>query len=256
MPSEYRIHEAAEIFPPMDDETYSQFKADIESHGQHEAVILWENKILDGRNRYRACTDLGIEVDTCELTECDDPVAYVLSANLHRRHLSTQQRAFVGARARAIYDRQAKGRQQAAGARGKEGGRGRKKENPSGKISTRVSGNGTTRDAAGAAVGVSGKTLDKASRVQREGSESLVKACETNDVPLDTAVKFVQAVPDKRQQAAIVREGPAAVKEAIRQTQEESDLSKRWRAFRAAWNKASEDERSEVTPLIQELLSE
>jgi len=256
MPSEYRIHEAAEIFPPMDEETYSQFKADIEAHGQHEAAILWEDKILDGRNRYRACCDLGIEVDTCELTECDDPVAYVLSANLHRRHLTTQQRAFVGARARAIYDRQAKGRERSGKGADGSGGRGKKKNPVAILPQGLVNANGKSRDAAGAAVGVSGKTLDKASRVQREGSEALVKACETNDVPLDTAVKLVQAVPDKRQQAAIVREGPAAVKEAVRQTQEESDLSKRWRTFRAAWNKASEDERNEVAPLIQELLSE
>jgi len=51
--------------------------------------------ILDGRNRYKACLELGIEPDVCELEECDDPVAYVISTNLHRRHLTKAQWAAI-----------------------------------------------------------------------------------------------------------------------------------------------------------------
>jgi len=47
--------------------------------------------ILDGRNRYRACLDAGVE-PTFRPFCGDDPAAYVISANIHRRHLTAEQK--------------------------------------------------------------------------------------------------------------------------------------------------------------------
>jgi len=54
--------------------------------------------ILAGRNRYRACVALGIEPVVRAFDAQRDPLQFVLSLNLHRRHLDESQRAMVAAR--------------------------------------------------------------------------------------------------------------------------------------------------------------
>ena len=66
-------------------------------HGVREAIWLYEDKILDGRHRARACCDLGVSCPT-RLYEGDDPLHFMLSLNLHRRHLTDSQRAMIAAK--------------------------------------------------------------------------------------------------------------------------------------------------------------
>jgi ParB-like chromosome segregation protein Spo0J len=87
------LHQLADTFPPMQDEELYELVADIKANGLHEPVTLFEGKILDGRNRFRACREAGIEVRTepFEGTE-EDARAFVVSKNLHRRHLTAEQK--------------------------------------------------------------------------------------------------------------------------------------------------------------------
>ena len=59
----YDVHPAAEIFPLMSDEEFKGLVADIQEHGLREPIVLHDGKVLDGRNRVRACEELGIELD-------------------------------------------------------------------------------------------------------------------------------------------------------------------------------------------------
>jgi hypothetical protein len=91
------FHPLAEIFPLIEGAEFDDLVDDIRAHGVHEPIWLYQGKVLDGRNRYRASV---IADADCPLREYmgDDPVAFVISLNLKRRHLDESQRAMVAAK--------------------------------------------------------------------------------------------------------------------------------------------------------------
>jgi N6-adenosine-specific RNA methylase IME4/ParB-like chromosome segregation protein Spo0J len=91
------FHPLANIFPLVEGPEFADLVADIREHGLHEPIVMFEDRVLDGRNRLRACEAAGIEPAFTVYTG-DDPVAFVVSLNLRRRHLDESQRAMVAAK--------------------------------------------------------------------------------------------------------------------------------------------------------------
>jgi MT-A70/ParB-like nuclease domain len=90
-------HPYADILPLLEGEAFDSFVADIKTNGLLEPITIHEGMILDGRNRWNACKAAGVEPQFLEF-DGDDPLAFVLSLNVHRRHLSESQRGMVAAR--------------------------------------------------------------------------------------------------------------------------------------------------------------
>jgi hypothetical protein len=114
------VHPAANLFPPMSAPELCRLGQDIKTNGLLDSVVIYDGQLLDGRNRFTAMeqAEIDFEVrrsssrfkDRFELvadglpsnagnTEYErgdiDPWAYVISANLHRRHLTAKQKRNV-----------------------------------------------------------------------------------------------------------------------------------------------------------------
>src|SRR5262249_37177203 len=91
------FHPLAKVFPLLEGEEFDALMADIQPSGLCDAVWLYEGQILDGRNGYRACQCLGRDCATRVYTG-DNPLGFVISMNVRRRHLDESQRAMIAAR--------------------------------------------------------------------------------------------------------------------------------------------------------------
>jgi hypothetical protein len=89
-----QIHEYAKFFPPMEGEEFKALCQDVKKHGLLNPIVLHEDKILDGRNRARACEEVGVRPKYETFTN-GNPFDYVVSQNVLRRHLTTSQRAVL-----------------------------------------------------------------------------------------------------------------------------------------------------------------
>ena len=90
-------HPYTEIWPILGGESFDKFKADIAANGQRLPILLYKDMILDGRNRQRACQEVGItpRYEDAGVTSDAEALAVVVSFNEHRRHLSKDQRALA-----------------------------------------------------------------------------------------------------------------------------------------------------------------
>lgn len=90
---ELKQHPLSAAFPAMSAEDFASLVEDIKVNGQREPVMVHEGMVLDGWHRYQACLQLGFKPQQFTFSANKDPVAFVLSHNLHRRHLTPSQRA-------------------------------------------------------------------------------------------------------------------------------------------------------------------
>lgn len=94
----YELHPLCTLFPRVVGAEFDSLVEDIKAHGLRQPIVLHHGMILDGGNRYRACVEAGVDP---VFTEFDggNLVSFVLSANLHRRHLKEGQQAAIVASA-------------------------------------------------------------------------------------------------------------------------------------------------------------
>ena len=123
---EYPVHPVASLFPMIDDESLNALAEDIKKNGQREPIIVAyldeamidEPVVIDGRNRHAACNLAGIEPEFKFVMSLNDRelspqviADWIISHNLHRRHLTTSQKAMVGQGYLAYLKEEAKKRQ-------------------------------------------------------------------------------------------------------------------------------------------------
>jgi hypothetical protein len=94
--SKLEPHPLSKMFPPILQEDFDKLAKDIEIHGLNQPIVTYQGMILDGNHRYRACELAKVEPHFFPFEGTDAQARnYVISANIHRRHLSPDQRRAI-----------------------------------------------------------------------------------------------------------------------------------------------------------------
>lgn len=190
---DYPVHSVSELFPEMDGESYAALKADIAAHGQAEPIVLWKKQLIDGRHRLRACNELGIKPVVVDISSSDDPLAYVITHNLHRRHLTESQRAMVAAKIATMKV----GRPSVIG--------------PIGPIK-----NQRNIEDSAKALNVSPRSVKRAKQVIEHGSKAVQRAVEQGNLAVSTAAELATSGATKPEQTQAVKGGEEAIKGVLK----------------------------------------
>lgn len=190
-----KFHPLANLFPMLSEQELEDLGQDIRDNGQLEDVILHRDMILDGRNRYTAATRKGLAVRT-SIFEGDDraALAWVISKNLKRRHLTESQRAMVAARIATL----------------KLGANQHTQAAPIGAPLTDLLGEAppsrepvaiVSQTEAAELMNVGRRSVQRAAVVEEMAAPELKQAVETGKVAVSTAAEIAEALPVEEQKA-------------------------------------------------------
>lgn len=186
-------HPAAKLFPMMVGGDLAALIADIRENGQREPIIIHEGLILDGRNRFAACEKLGIKPVTAKWDRAGTPEAFVISMNLHRRHLNESQRGLIAGKL-ATRTREETLIPNAFGR---------------GKLDVGIPSSSLTVGQTAKMLNVSRDTVYEAKKVLREGTIEEIEAVRNGAVSVNTVAKKIrQSQPPQKRKAN--RQAPLA----------------------------------------------
>lgn len=215
-------HPLANLFPLIEGEEFEQLVASVRENGLRERIIIYEDKILDGRNRYRAAIAVGLigadedpwlrdaggnknslkaPFSIFVPTRHGEPWRFVLDHNITRRHLTTSQRSLIAAELKRL---------------GWGGDR------------SKTSNEVLTRDQRAEALKVSRANVERADNVVDHGAEELKEGVRQGKVSVSAAEAIAKLSVDE-QRKIIALADPKAIKQAAKKVREEEQAKKKER---------------------------
>jgi hypothetical protein len=230
-PERPKPHPICLLMPSADEDELQNLTDDIRSHGLLDPIVLFENRILDGRNRAAACESAGVAPLYVEFQGArEEALMFVVSHNLKRRHLTKQAIADTLVEAEDFnlhYEL------------------GEPAPHPDIKMSTQTTKTASSRELANAARGaVSREMINATRKVKEKGEPELREAVKRGRIGVQDAAK-VADLPPEQQKAIAASPKPrraaqvaieAAKSAATRSADGEGDPRA---ALRKAWEKAT-----------------
>ena len=152
-------HRLAEYFPLLEGDEFEQLKRDIAENGLLEPLVIYDGQILDGVNRYNACLELGVLPDTVDFNG-SDPLKYVISKNIRRRHLDISQKSMIATEMLPEMEEKARKRHGVSGSKDPE-------------LPVDSQGFRRSRDEAASVFGISGESVKRAKRVKEQAPDKV-----------------------------------------------------------------------------------
>jgi hypothetical protein len=173
---DYPDHPCAKILPPLLEPEFATLLADVRDYGHREPIFIHDGHMLEGRDRYRACLEIGVQ-PKFDTYEGGDPIGFLLSRTVRRRHLNESQRACVAAKLVTM---------------GHGGDR----------KSVQDANLHFDQTAAAVLLGVSKRSVASAAKVLNRGDPELVRAVEHGRLSISAAAAAVGLSPGRQKAAA------------------------------------------------------
>jgi hypothetical protein len=153
------FHPLSALLPPLTPEEQDDLTEDIRNNGLIVPIVSYEEKILDGRGRYLGCLTADVS-PRFRTYDGNDPVGYLVSCNVLRRHLTGTQRAMIGAEIAKL------------------------------KIGANQHSEGASIETASKSLGVSVTSINRSKKVIQDGTAELVEVTRSGKLALSKAVQI------------------------------------------------------------------
>ena len=193
------------LIPPLHPDELAQLEANILAEGCRDPLVLWDDVLIDGHNRYAICRKHGIPFTTVQaalVTSIDDAILWIVSNQLGRRNITDFTRGELALRTKPIIEARAKAKQATS-----TGG-----VNPQ-LMQISAQAGIVTRKVVAQAAGLSHDTIRKIEKIQTSAAPEVLAAVRAGEISINAAAKVADLPAEE--QAAIATASSAGIKEAV-----------------------------------------
>ena len=185
--------EFKELIPPLSNEEYSQLEISCKTEGIRDKLILWNDYIIDGHNRYEIAQkhNLDFEVTDKEFENESDVKVWIIQNQFGRRNLSAYERSVLALKLESIFSEKAK-ENQIQGGEVKQ-------------ISAKAPIN--TRQELSKIAGVSHDTIHKVKRIQANATPEIKEKLRTGEISINQGFKEIKKNDNQRAKEERIKAG-------------------------------------------------
>jgi ParB-like chromosome segregation protein Spo0J len=174
--------EFEKLIPPLTDEEYQLLHENIAANGCLNPIIVWDNTVLDGHNRYHICHLLKMPFSIREMhfASREDAKIWIVQHQIGKRNLNPAQKIELALKMKPLIAEKAKANQRAAG----------------GTVPTKVSEPMDTRDIIAETAGVSPAQVSKWEKIVDLGTEEEIKKVRQGTISINAMYQKLQGPID------------------------------------------------------------
>ena len=178
------------LIPPLTYEEKKMLEESILSEGCRDAIVVWNDTIIDGHNRYEICTKYNIPFETVnhDFDSRNDAIEWIIKNQFGRRNLPIHERARLALRLKPVIAEKAKEQQ------------GKRTDIPqnSAKCSLPIE----TREEIAKAAGVSHDTIAKVEKIEEAAPAPIVQASRKGDISVNAAYQVTKMMHEEQEEIA------------------------------------------------------
>lgn len=187
-------NEFADLIPPLLDDEFERLTQSILAEGCRDPIVIWDNIIVDGHNRFRICTQHNIPYTTInhDFTDRDEVKLWMMNNQLARRNLNEAQRINIVRKCAPAVKAKAKERQ-ATSTGGSE---------PQLVVKLPEAAQIRSRDELGKLAGVSGSTYERGEKVFEKSPKPIADAMNEGKLTINKAYETTKATLEQQTEIA------------------------------------------------------